>query len=76
MGVVKKVKLVSRSCQQRDISVLLPELKVDVREPVLIFRLPFHPPLEDSSAPAHVTQRLLHVGVLQPKLKKLTCFGT
>ena len=41
-----------------------PELKVDVGQPVLVFRLPLHPPLEDRSAAAHVAQSLLHVGVL------------
>ena len=47
---------------------LVPELKVDVGEPVLVFRLPFHPSFEDRPTAAHVPQRLLHVGVLQPEL--------
>lgn len=61
--------------QQKDISLingagflhlLVAQLKVDVRVPGLLFRLPFHPSLKDLPAAGDVSQHLLHVGVLVP----------
>ena len=42
-------------------------LKVDVGEPALLIRVPFHPALKDLTRTSSVGQLLLHVRVLEPK---------
>jgi hypothetical protein len=45
------------------VHLLIAELKVDVRLPGLLVRMPLHPPLKDLSSVDHVAQHLFHVRV-------------